>query len=148
MAAHAQPISRKEKKQRILVVHKENRNKADAAQHQTQRIGKLSVCDGRNHGRPNHRTDSLHRKQDADPIACGLILHRLRVKNQMSHPVLDLLHYRSVKDICSNRSVGISPHKHKSRPAEELHQPYRPECFGRMGQQFEHIRLFPPSPSP
>ena len=46
------------------------------------------------------------------------------------------------KNIQCHSSIGVSPHKHKGCPTEELHQAYRPKSFRCFEQQLEHICSF------
>ena len=119
----------------------EGGDESDAAQGEAQRVGQLPVLEQREHHRPHHRADGLHREEDAHPVARILVLLRLRVQHEARHPVLHQLHGGRVEGACGHRAVGVRPHEHEGRPAEELHQSHRPEGFGRTRQEAEDVHL-------
>ena len=87
---------------------------------------------------PYNRANGLHRKQDTYPIACCLILLGSSVENYGAGCIY---RFRSAKNISCYRTIGISPHEHKSCPAEELYKTYCPKCLWSLNQQLEHIGI-------
>ena len=125
--------------QHILAVYKISGYEADTAQHEAQRVNEAAVFEHRDADRPKYRADGLYGKQYAYPVGGFLILQALGVKNYFSDSVYSVFNGRCVKNICGYAAVGVCPHKHKSEPAEELHQSYRPKGFRRFNQQLQHI---------
>ena len=104
-----------------------SRHKACGAQHKAGDVGGLEVPETGDERRPDDRAHGLHGKQHAHPVAGSLIAFRR--------------HLGGAPAVGGHRAVRIGPHEQERRPAEELHQPHRPERRRRMGQQLHEARV-------
>ncbi len=115
----------------VLVVEQGNEGKADSADGQTGGIGPFSVFETGQHHGPYHTAYGLNGKENANPVASLLIGGSLGGIGGG---------HVNVPANRSDGTVGVDPHVHECCPAEKLHQSYRPESFGRMGEQLENIK--------
>ena len=121
--------------EKVLIVDEINRSKTYTTEKKTQRIDELLIFEEGNHRCPQHRTHGLHSKQNTHPVACFIVSIARGV--QHNHSVFQ--HCWCVENVVCYRTIGVSPHKHKGCPAEELHQTYCPESGRSFNQQCEHI---------
>ena len=71
-----------------------------------------------------------------------LLIKALGVEYYFGHTIYLVLYCRSVKSIGSDAAVGIGPHEHKGKPAEELYQSDSPECFRSLDEQLLLVCLY------
>ena len=121
--------------EKVLIVDEINRSKTYTSEKKTQRIDELLIFEEGNHRCPQHRTHGLHCKQNTHPVACFIVSITRGV--QHNHSVFQ--HCWSVENVVCYRTIGVSPHKHKGCPAEELHQTYCPESGRSFNQQCEQV---------
>ena len=106
------------KPEHVRVGDKEDRDKAESAYDQGNGISpfvaRFMLEPGQNH-RPEERSDRLNSEADTHPVAGSL---ESFVRSGSAVPAVAVGGYSS---------VGIGPHIHESRPAEELHETNCPE---------------------
>ena len=127
--------------QQVLVMNEVGGDEPYAAQREAEGVDHLTVLEQGDAHRPQHRPDGLHGEEHAHPVGGLLILKAGGVQHDTLHAIHQGLRDGRAEHVRGNASVGVRPHEHEGEPAEELHQPYRPECLGRTHQQAQHADL-------